>query len=216
LRPFGVVVLAAGGSSRLGRPKQLLPYLGRTLIEHAVRTALASGAGEVVVVLGAEAERVRERLKGLPVRIVLNRDWEAGMGGSLALGIAALSQTIESAVVALADQPRITPQHLRTLAEKARPIAASSYDGVVGAPCAFTAEVFDRLKRLNGDAGARDIIRGNPDGVTVVEFAGANIDVDTPEDIRWLVPEPSDADPDDVQIKPKDARGPPVAASIPH
>lgn len=215
---FGVVLLAAGGSSRLGRPKQLLAYLGRTLVEHAARTALASGAAEVVVVVGAEAARVREALRGLRVRIVENPDWAAGMGGSIACGVAALEESnggegVEAAVVALADQPRITPAHLRTLAarlgESSKPIVASSYDGVLGAPCAFARSEFARLAVLTGDVGARHLIRNGEEPVEAVEFAGANVDVDTPEDAQALVAVGDDETPSDAEYEPDDARAPP-------
>ena len=185
---FGVLVLAAGGSSRLGRPKQLLPYLDGTLVEHAVRTALLSGAAEVVVVVGAERERVREALKGLDVRIVVNEDWRDGMGGSISLGIKALGEEIEKAVVALGDQPRITPEHLRRLAERARPVAASAYAGVLGAPAAFARSEFDRLVALTGEVGARSLLREGE--IAPVAFDSANVDVDTPEDYRSLLADP--------------------------
>ena len=208
---FGVVVLAAGGSGRMGRAKQLLPYLGHTLVEHAARTALASGASEVVVVVGARADEVRERLRGLGVRVVLNRDWERGMGGSIACGVAALGEGIERVVVALGDQPRITPAHLRTLAERDGPIVASSYDGVVGAPCAFARSEFPRLLALEGDEGARSLIRNQQ--VETVPFAAANLDVDTPEDYRALVPLPEGDAPPETDREPDDARGPPPIRS---
>lgn len=210
---FAVVVLAAGGSARLGRPKQLLPYLGRTLVEHAVRTALASGASQVVVVVGAEADAVRERLKGLKVKIIHNRDWAEGMGGSIRSGVAALDDSIQSVVVALADQPRITPNHLRTLAtcleEVGVPIAASSYDGVVGAPCAFARSEFPKLLALEGDAGARALIRAAGANIETVRFDGANVDIDTPEDYQAIEPE-WDSDPlEEASKDPHEARGPP-------
>ncbi len=216
---FGVVLLAAGGSSRLGRPKQLLPYLGRTLVEHAARTALASGASEVVVVVGAESAAVREALRGLAVRIVQNDDWAEGMGGSIASGVAALGEGVETAVVALADQPRITPDHLRTLAQKVaqsgKPIVASSYDGVLGAPCAFSRSEFPRLRSLTGDVGARHLIRSGEEPVEAVIFTGANVDVDTPEDVRALLPQSDAGVPPDAHHEPDDARAPPREGSIP-
>ena len=210
---FGVVLLAAGGSSRLGRAKQLLPYLGRTLVEHAARTALASGAAEVVVVVGAEAAAVRAALAGLRVRIVENGEWAEGMGGSIARGVAALGPDLDAAVVALGDQPRITPAHLRTLAERigetGKPIVASSYDGVLGAPCAFAREEFARLAALEGDVGARRLVRSGEEPVEMVEFAGANLDIDTPEDVRALLPEADDEILPDTSHEPDDARAPP-------
>jgi molybdenum cofactor cytidylyltransferase len=212
---FGIVILAAGASSRLGRPKQLLPYLGKTLVEHAARTAIASGAAEVIVVVGAESDAVREKLQGLPVRIVRNVDWAEGMGGSIRCGVAALQDGLECAVVALCDQPRITPDLLRELAlrqiETGSRIVASSYDGVVGAPCAFGRELFADLMALQGDAGARDLIRNSAAPVETVAFSGGNVDVDTPDDYRQLVPEAERGEPGDAYRAPKDARGPPMA-----
>ena len=200
-------MLAAGGSGRMGRAKQLLPYLGHTLVEHAARTALASGAAEVVVVVGAHAEEVRRRLRNLNVRVVLNRDWESGMGSSIACGVAALGETVEKAVIALGDQPRITPAHLHTLGTRDGEIVASSYDGVVGAPCAFARSQFPRLLALTGDQGARSLIRS--ENVETIPFEAANIDVDTPEDYQILVPAIDDEifpEPDETPDAP---RGPP-------
>lgn len=209
---FGVVVLAAGGSSRMGRTKGLLPYLGRTLVAHAARTALASGAAEVVVVLGADADALRAELTGLKVRVVVNPEWQEGMGASIRAGIGALSPEIEGAVVALGDQPRITPAHLRALAEglSDAPIVASSYDGVVGAPCAFARGEFARLLALRGDVGARALVRSGEEPVATIAFAGANTDVDTPEAYRDLVSGEA-ADPFPAEIAGEDgARAPPA------
>lgn len=211
---FGVVVLAAGASARLGRPKQLLPYLGKTLIEHAVRTAIASGAAEVVVVVGAEADAVRARLHGLPVRVVRNGAWVEGMGGSIRRGVAALGETIDCAVVALCDQPKITPRLLRDLATKAlasgSPIVASSYDGVLGAPCAFLREMFPSLLALEGDIGARQLIRSSGLEVETVELDGGNVDVDTAEDVRRLIPHSTVEAPVRVVADAHDPRAPPA------
>lgn len=211
--PFAVVVLAAGGSSRMGRAKQLLPYLGQTLVEHAARTALRSGASEVIVVVGAQADEVRALLRNLPVRIVTNRDWEQGMGGSIAAGVAALSENVEATIVALADQPRITPEHLRALGRRVlhgQPVVASEYDGVIGAPCAFGRSEFDALQALSGDEGARKLIRGRP--VETLVFAEANVDVDTPVQYRTLVP----AIDDEIFPEPEEdtdgVRAPPFAS----
>lgn len=191
MRPFSVVVLAAGASAHAGRPKLLLPYLGRTLVEHAVRTALASGASEVVVVLGDRAEAVRTKLRGLPVRIVVNRDWSEGIGSSVRCGVCAVGPDIDSVVIALADQPRITPDHLRTLsrrlAETGKTMIASSYDGVLGAPCAFARSEFPRLLALTGEAGARSLIRGASAHVEAISFVGANVGVPALPDGRPVI-----------------------------
>lgn len=207
--PFAVVVLAAGGSSRMGRAKQLLPYLGKTLVEHAARVALASGASEVVVVAGAHASEVREALSRLKVRVIVNPDWEQGMGGSIARGVAALSGSIETVVIALGDQPQIPPQHLRDLASQGKPVVASSYDGIVGAPAAFARSEFSRLLALSGETGARHLLRSGDTPPFIIEFARAKVDIDTPEDYRALVPEPLTVPPTQGHDEPDDARAPP-------
>ena len=210
---FGVVILAAGASERSGRPKQLLPYLGRTLVEHAARTALASGAAEVVVVAGADADAVREKLRGLRVKVVVNRDWAAGKAGSIRCGIAVLSPETSCAVIALCDQSRITPELLRNLAHRQRdsgaPIVASCYDGVLGAPSAFGRELFPQLMSLTGDAGARDLIRQTPHPIETIEFSGGNVEVDLPADLWRRIPQVRTAAPRDTNREPRAARGPP-------
>lgn len=186
---FGIVVLAAGGSSRMGEPKGLLAYEGTTLVARAARTAIDSGADEVVIVLGAETDALRSALEGLDVRIVVNAAWSEGMGGSIRTGIAGLTDAVGSAVVVLADQPRITAAHLRALAAGLAdaPIVASAYDGVAGAPCAFARSEFGRLLALDGDIGARALVRSGAEPVVTIEFEGARTDVDTPEMYRALV-----------------------------
>jgi len=210
---FGVVILAAGASSRPGRPKQLLPYLGKTLVEHAARTALASGAQEVVVVVGADGDAIREKLKNLPVRVVFNREWADGMGGSVSRGIAALSQNVQCAVVALCDQPKITPDLLRRLAQRhfetGSQIVASQYDGVAGAPSAFGAELFPALMALSGIVGARDLIRSTVGPVEKLEFDGGNVDVERPCELWRRIVAPQAVAPRDVFREPQAARGPP-------
>ena len=188
---FAVVLLCAGGSSRMGRAKGLLAYRGRTLVEHVARVALASGATETIVVLGDQAVALRERLRELPVRIVVNKAWRDGMGGSIRAGIAALSPGMDRAVIALGDQPRITPAHLSALAKRLEgvPIVASSYDGILGAPCAFAREEFPRLLELCGDVGARALVRSGEEEVAMIAFEGAHVDVDTPEAYRSLLAE---------------------------
>ena len=169
----------------MGKSKQLLPYLGRTLVEHAALTALASGAAEVVVVIGAEADAVRSALGSLAAKIVFNEVWAKGMGGSIRVGVQALGP-VDSAVICLADQPKITADHIRSLAQRQLEtgceVVASSYDGVLGAPCAFSRALFPKLLSLAGDAGARSLIRESSEVVEVVEFTGGSFDIDTPED----------------------------------
>jgi molybdenum cofactor cytidylyltransferase len=187
-RRFAAVVLAAGGSVSRGGTCPLTPYLGRTLVEHAARTALDSGACEVVVVAGEHATEIRRRLRRLPVRVVENREWREGISSSIRAGVAGLTSEPAAAIVCLCDQPKITADHLRALGERAlagdgarsgpTPIVASSYDGILGAPAAFAASMFPDLLALRGRAGARDLIRGAHAQVEAIHFADANEGVD--------------------------------------
>lgn len=209
---FGVVLLAAGGSSRFGRPKQLVRVGGETLIRRAARAAVASGASEVVVVVGHEAERISRELEGLPLRIVENDAWRNGMGDSIAAGVAALTDSDAPVVVALADQPKVTAAHLaalaRTVAEGAAPVVASVYEGRRGAPCAFAPSMRPSLLALSGDAGARDLIRPL-ENVAEIAFEDAALDIDEPAHTELLGDE--EAAPAEALEGADPSRAPPVA-----
>lgn len=186
MKPFAVVILAAGKSSRLGQPKQLLPYAGKTLIEHAVSVALESGADQVIVVLGAYAEEVARAIQHMRVQLVVNEGWNSGMGSSIGTGIGAVWETIDRAIVMLADQPLIGGNHLRLIASVDADIVASSYAETLGTPCLFERKHFDALNSLQGDRGARDLIRAmNP---VSVPLGGESLDIDTPADVSRLRP----------------------------
>jgi molybdenum cofactor cytidylyltransferase len=190
----GVVLLAAGGSSRLGRPKQLLLHEGKTLVRRAAEAAVAAGCEPVVVVLGAHAQDVAAELTGLPVRTVHNAAWEAGMGSSLRVGLRALDtegrQSVDAALVMLCDQLRVDARHLRALVEAftrtRSPIIASGYDGARGVPALFSRALFSELESLTADQGARGVIAQDPSRVVEVVLAGGSEDVDKPADLSRL------------------------------
>jgi molybdenum cofactor cytidylyltransferase len=198
----GVVLLAAGGSSRLGRPKQLLLHEGRTLVRRAAEAAVAAGCGPVVVVTGAEAEAVTAELAGLPVRTAHNEAWGAGMGGSLRLGLRALDiepsagtgSPVEASLVMLCDQLRVDAAHLRALADTflrtRAPIVASGYEGTRGVPALFSRALFPELETLAPDQGARGVIARDPSRVVEVALAGGGEDVDTAADLNRLARAP--------------------------
>ncbi|WP_257450023.1 nucleotidyltransferase family protein [Archangium lipolyticum] len=189
----GLVLLAAGGSTRLGHSKQLLRWNGRSLLRRAAETALASGCHPVVVVLGAEADAHRAELAGLSVRDVENTRWREGMGGSLRLGMEALRETpsLEAVVLMVCDQPAVTAEHLmalrRTHQERGQPIVASGYAGTVGVPALFDRSLFAELEALPASAGARPLLAKDPGRVAVVPLPGGELDVDTPEDVERLL-----------------------------
>jgi molybdenum cofactor cytidylyltransferase len=184
-----VIVLAAGGSRRLGRPKQLEPHGDTTLLAHAVATALDASLGPVVVVLGAEAELCRAALVGHAiaerVRVAVNPSWEAGLASSIVAGLTeveALDPPCEAVLLTTCDQPLVNAAHLRALPAamrgSARPMAASGYAGTIGVPAAFARDTWSDLRTLESDQGAKQVLQRRPDLVAVVPCPGAAVDVD--------------------------------------
>jgi molybdenum cofactor cytidylyltransferase len=187
---FGCVVLAAGPSIRMGEPKQLIPVGGRPLVALAVEAALASPVWPVVVVLGANAERIRPSLARLPVLAVENAAWSEGMASSIRAGVTALRQfarSLDGAVIALCDQPAFSAGAISRLIaaqrQTGRGIAAARYLGRCGAPALFMRAHFDALASLTGEEGARALLNGDPDLVAAVEMPELAADLDTPEDL---------------------------------
>jgi len=190
--PFtSAIVLAAGGSTRMGRPKLALPVRGTPMIRLAAQAALASRCREVIVVLGTHAEIYRPLLDGLDVRIVENPDPGEGMGSSIRRGVEVVSPDAQGVVVLLADQPFVTAEvidHLiETAAGEGRRIVASAYHQTVGVPAYFHRALFLELLTLEGDRGARSVIEGYPkEGVAVPLPEGAAADIDTSEDLSAI------------------------------
>jgi molybdenum cofactor cytidylyltransferase len=192
---FGAVILAAGASTRMGSPKQLLAIGGRPLIIHAVEAALASHAWPVVVVLGADAERIKPALARHPVLIAENPAWSEGMASSVRAGIALLvqfSRSLDAGLVALCDQPALSAESIARLvaAQRAtgRAIAAARYRGRNGAPALFLREHFPALAALTGEEGARNLLNGDAGGVASVDMPEFEKDLDTPEDYASVSP----------------------------
>lgn len=180
------IVLAAGMSRRLGRPKQSLPLGDRPVIRHVVERAVASSLEEVVVVLGAHAEAVRDALAGMPVRFVRNERFAEGQGSSLAAGVAAMGADIDAVVILLGDQPGIDANAVDGVIRARRDgasIAMAAYDDGSGHPVLFGREHFGALRGLAGDAGGREIIRQHGAEVVLVPIAGqVPADIDTEAD----------------------------------
>lgn len=187
----GLILLAAGGSTRMGRPKQLLPYEGRTLLRRAAETAVESGCDPIVVVLGYDAAAMRSELDGLRVGIEVNADWEKGMGGSIRRGLVAVRRvkSVDAVVVMLCDQPDVTADVLRALIERwqqsDKPVCASAYGDTVGPPCVFAASEFSRLAAIAEQQGAKQVIL-SATAVERVPFDAGVTDVDTPADYERL------------------------------
>lgn len=190
--PFrlGAIVLAAGGSSRMGSTKQLLEIGGKALVSRAVDAVLGSRADPVVVVLGADAERVRAAIARRPVVTVVNADWPEGLSSSIRAGLSALLSAapgLDAVVVALCDQPALSSEALARLAALHRStgrIAAARYGGRNGAPAVFGREHFAALGALSGDQGARALLNGRPEAVAALDLPELGADLDTPADLR--------------------------------
>ena len=186
------VVLAAGGASRFGSPKQLAELDGVPLLQHAVDAMLAVPAIDpVVVVLGAEAQRVLAAVELDEARAVVCPDWEEGMAASLRCGIAAVGDA-DWVIVTLGDQPRVTSQVIAAVADEAASAPAgvdavrATYDGVPGHPVALSRAMLPGVAKLRGDVGARELLGS----ASVRTFEAGRlcdpVDVDTPEELEGL------------------------------
>ncbi len=177
------LVLAAGGSTRMGRPKQLAELDGRPLLEHALEALAAAPVDEVVVALGAGAREVVERVDLHGARPLVVKGWAEGMGHVLASAVAALGEP-SAAVVCLGDQPLVGAMVVTRMVEVWRdgagPVATAAYDGRPGNPKLFDRSVLPHLRRLHGDTGARDLLAAHPEWVSLVEVGtlGSDADVD--------------------------------------
>lgn len=181
-----IVILAAGASTRMGKSKQLLSWNDDTLLTHAVKTALQTQTSEVVVVLGANHQQHSALLAGMKVNIVVNHNWEMGMGSSLKAGLKYLNSSSkpDCLLVMVCDQPFVTSQHLDQLIQKVETsngIVASGYAETAGVPAAFTSRFFEKILALDDSEGARKIIQSNKDLVTRINFPPGASDIDTPD-----------------------------------
>ncbi|MGH2683465.1 MAG: nucleotidyltransferase family protein [Actinomycetota bacterium] len=177
------MILAAGTSSRLGRPKQLLPLGGKPLLQHAIDAASEAGLDEVIVVLGHEADDVAAALR-LPkgARTTMNPRYAEGQSTSLAAGLRALGPETGAAVILLGDQPLVSPTAIRAVVavfeEAGGPVVQASYGGRPGHPVLLDRKIWAEIQQVEGDVGARDILARAPDRVTAVEVGG-----DPPDDV---------------------------------
>ena len=177
----------------MGRPKQTLQYRGESLLRRATLAALGAGCRPVVVVTGANAELSRRELDELDVREVFNPLWETGMASSIRAGVEALISAepdADAAVLLLCDQPHVTADVISRLVEARRatgsPLVASAYGGGFGAPALFGRSLFAELTRLEGAAGAKQVIKRHAAGAHFLPFPSGEVDVDTPDDYSRL------------------------------
>jgi molybdenum cofactor cytidylyltransferase len=188
---LGAILLAAGASTRMGAPKQLIEIDGKTLVRRAAEAAMGTGSDPIVVVLGANLEFVREQLTDMPVCIVENHRWREGMASSIRAGLTEalrLAPDLSAVLITLCDQPLVGGADLLRLIDLYRSegklIAAASYGSGNGAPAIFAQPLFPELLRLAGDAGARRVIAAHAHEVAPLDMPSAAIDLDTPIDVE--------------------------------
>lgn len=186
------LVLGAGGSRRLGQPKQLLPYGERTLLGHTVQTARRCGFDQLVVPIGGAAAEVRERVDLSGAQVVVNYDYGEGCSSSIAAALDTVDERCQVLVLMLGDQPGVTPATVQALlaGRGDAPIAVCRYDDGRGHPLAFERSMFPRLADLHGDKAVWRLLDELADEVVEVRIAGnVPLDVDTPEDYQAVLAE---------------------------
>ena len=187
----GLIILAAGSSSRLGTPKQNLVFQGTTLLQRSIASALASDCVQVMVVLGANAELIEPTIVDKPIQIIHNKEWQEGMASSIRIGISAMQQStpqLESVISMLCDQPfadiSIINQLIKASAQNN--LVASAYNGTIGPPALFSKSHFEELLNLHGNEGAKKLLLKYADEVFKVPFPLGIIDIDTVGDYERL------------------------------
>lgn len=191
---IAIVVVAAGSASRMGQIKQLLPWGSGTLLEHTLHTLKEIKTHDIILVLGSNAEKIQQKTNLEGINVVTNPNWEKGIGNSIACGVKYtldLSKTYDGVLVCLADQPLLTSIYYSGLIEdfKQEPdkIIATVYDKGAGVPAIFPATLFKELTLLNGDFGAKSILRSKQNTVRLKNAGKLIADIDTVDDYNFLV-----------------------------
>jgi molybdenum cofactor cytidylyltransferase len=198
IRKPAIVLLAAGQSRRLGRPKQLLEWNGVSLLSRSLRAALGMQGMPVVVVLGAHADQIRPQLMEESVIIVDNPDWQEGMAASIRVGLSGTLNRfpeLDGVIIMVCDQPGLDHSVLHRLLalqqSTGRLAAAAAYADRLGTPAIFHRSVFPALQQLEGDKGARQLLHEMGEAVAVLPFDAGVMDIDTEEDYLRLISSPS-------------------------
>jgi molybdenum cofactor cytidylyltransferase len=194
LEGLGIVLLAAGESSRLGQPKQLIPVQGESLVRRTARRLLGLKPASLIVVTGCASTAVKEQLAGLPVNVMYNPDWRNGMGASIAFGVSNLPKEVKGALIMLCDQWGVTQEDLKRLFEvwitDISSIAIASWNidnaNIYGPPAIFPRNLFRELICLTKDQGAKRVIGKYRDRTTFVLMENASLDLDEPVDLKRI------------------------------
>ncbi|MCF0060689.1 nucleotidyltransferase family protein [Dyadobacter chenwenxiniae] len=191
---YATIILAAGNSSRLGEPKQLLKYQGKTLIRHVTKAAIEAKSATVIVVTGSNSTLIEEELASLSYHAVQNVNWESGMASSIVAGVQELMTmhpNIAGVILAVSDQPFVTSDLFNVLIDKALEtkfgIVASEYDNTFGTPVLFSNRYFPALLTLSGAEGAKKLVKKFTDDATSIPFPLGSVDIDTQADYQKLL-----------------------------
>ena len=188
----GLILLAAGESKRFGSPKQLLLYKGKTLLQQAIDTALASGCEPILVVIGANEPAIHASTNFDGTTVLDNKNWKEGMASSVRIGISELQKNpdINQAIIMLCDQPFVDSALLKSLIERKKAsqkqIISCFYNQTFGPPALFDQTLFNELLQLRGNEGAKKILFHNKGNIDMVAFPMGAIDIDTPQDYNNL------------------------------
>jgi len=193
VKSCAAIILAAGQSSRLGKPKQLLKYQGKTLLQHAIHTAKQSKVQSVIVVLGSNSDLVSNDIDSSGIHLVINNDWQSGIASAICCGIQSLRRldsNVDAVILMVCDQPFVSPDILHSLVQKQKEtgklIIASQYDDTIGTPALFHKELFMELIALEGDSGAKKIMMQHSNLLATISFPKGSIDIDTIDDYKAL------------------------------
>ncbi|GGG13692.1 nucleotidyltransferase family protein [Paenibacillus abyssi] len=196
MNAIGAVILAAGMSTRMGQPKQLLPLAGKPLFRYAVNTAVTAGLSPIVLVAGKHAAELRNHTVDLPeLEVIENRDYASGMASSLRLGMKAITGRVDAAIICLADQPfvpelviRKMMEHYNACQKEGIRIIRPAYDGVPGHPVLIDKELFHEFEAIQGDEGGKAIIKRHYARLKLVSFEKSEWgkDIDSPEDLEEM------------------------------
>jgi len=189
---ISAIVLAAGEAKRMGQAKLLLPWQGKTILEHVLDQLLHSQVDEIILVLGHEAKQMREKIPAQGIKIAINPDYQEGMSASLRQGLMIIDEKAEAFLVVLGDQPGISKEIINQLIQAfhhPRPpkgIILPTYRGIRGHPVLFSSQYRKEVLKLKGDVGGRQILKDHPEEILELEMNTDAVlyDIDTPEDYK--------------------------------
>jgi len=185
----GIIILAAGASKRMGKPKMLLPYRENNLLQHIIQQAQLIPSEGALIVTGCYDALIKQALNNYQVKRVYNKQWKEGMASSIVLGLQWWlnhNDTITQILILVSDQPFLNADILNKLLQQQQQtqkgIVAATYDGIIGTPVLFSRQYFPYLLQLKGDKGAGNIVKAFPADVATILFEAGKYDIDTPED----------------------------------